>query len=110
MSALEVAGIAGALLACGAGVAVSLRALLRTASTHERVCGICGGPVDVDAEPWRWAAHLDSIVHTACIPAWLRAADRQAQRGCSQGRGYVQLWLDQGDGFRTLSGRSEVAS
>jgi len=78
-----------------------------------RTCGICGGPIDPDLDAWRWAAHLDAMVHTDCIPAWLRAADRAASRGCSMGRGYVQLWLDEGDGMRLMEDaaqRTEAAN
>lgn len=73
------------------------------AAPVERTCGICGGPIDPDLDSWRWAAHLDSMVHADCIPAWLRAADRTASRGCCHGRGYVQLWLDEGDGMRLMN-------
>lgn len=62
----------------------------------ERLCGICGGAIDPDMDRWRWAAHLDAMVHAECVPAWLRAADRTASLGCCRGRGYVQLWLDEG--------------
>lgn len=97
MSPLELTYVLGSLAACAVGVAVSVRALLRAAAPVERTCGICGGPIDPDLDSWRWAAHLDSMVHADCIPAWLRAADRTASRGCCHGRGYVQLWLDEGD-------------
>lgn len=78
----------------------------------ERACAICGATVAMeDPRGWRWSRHLDGPVCETCIPAWLRAADRTASLGCCRGRGYVQLWLDEGDGMRLLdqAAKSETA-